>query len=329
MLPRSRRGFTLIELLVVIAIIAVLIALLLPAVQQAREAARRTQCRNNLKQLGLALHNYHDTHRVLPYSGMGYSWTSANTALPTGFTQNPRWFNHNGLVQLLPYIDQSPLYSRFNFNEAFTLYNGHSPASTGVRVGDPLTNGNANLAGTFLNAFACPSDNGNPYLDGVNFNYGIGAGYTGPAPQKTSYDFSTNSSLVTREWATSAFNVRYMFGEGSHAKISDVTDGTSNTVAMTEGSYEMINGRASAWAYRGWVQIGLNLAATRINNWNYTTNTPIVGRRGSWGWASSLHAGGIHVLMGDGAVRFVGENTDLTLLLNLCRLSDGQVIGEF
>ena len=102
---RSRRGFTLIELLVVIAIIAVLIALLLPAVQQAREAARRTQCRNNLKQLGVALHNYHDTHRVFPLACIrGLQGSSANIE---GFGT---W-----LVYLFPYIDQTPLYNTFNF----------------------------------------------------------------------------------------------------------------------------------------------------------------------------------------------------------------------
>ena len=101
---RQVRGFTLIELLVVIAIIAILIALLLPAVQQAREAARRTQCKNMLKQWGLALHNYHDTHNRLPYGCMGL----ANSTPPTN--------NFGFHVLLLPYIDQAPLYNQFNFS---------------------------------------------------------------------------------------------------------------------------------------------------------------------------------------------------------------------
>lgn len=100
--PTRNAGFTLIELLVVIAIIAILIALLLPAVQQAREAARRTQCKNNLKQLGLALHNYHDTHSVFPPGLLGRCTTPD--------------LNASGLVMLLPYIEQNNLYSQFNFS---------------------------------------------------------------------------------------------------------------------------------------------------------------------------------------------------------------------
>lgn len=330
-MSRTRRtGFTLIELLVVIAIIAVLIALLLPAVQQAREAARRTQCRNNLKQLGLALHNYHDTHGVLPYSGIGYTWTSANTLLPTGFQQNPIGLNHNGLVMLLPHLDQAPLYSQFNFSGAMTLYSGHSPAMTGTFAGSPLTNGNAAVVGAYLAAFACPSDNGNPLHSATSFHYGVGTGYTGPAPQKTSYDFSTSSSYVTRAWQTDAANTRYMFGEGSKTKFSAISDGTSNTVAMSEGTYEVYNGTRSAWTYRGWVQVGHNIAATNINRWFYTSSvTPIPGRLGSWSWTGSLHTGGMHVLMGDGAVRFVNENTDFTVLDRLAKIADNLSVGEF
>ena len=110
-----RRAFTLIELLVVIAIIAILIALLLPAVQQAREAARRTQCKNNLKQMGLALHNYHDTFQVFPYgemNGIGQS--------PAAGTKR----NQNGLVMLLPYIEQANLYSTLDFSGSFGKYSG-------------------------------------------------------------------------------------------------------------------------------------------------------------------------------------------------------------
>src|SRR5688572_803295 len=110
-LRRGANGFTLIELLVVIAIIAVLIALLLPAVQQAREAARRTQCKNNLKQVGLALHNYHDSFNIFPFSVMGDGSCEA-TYIP------PRVTNARGWTMLLPYFDQAPLFNQYNSSNA-------------------------------------------------------------------------------------------------------------------------------------------------------------------------------------------------------------------
>src|ERR1700759_2816615 len=114
-MPRTRRGFTLIELLVVIAIIAVLIALLLPAVQQAREAARRSQCKNNMKQLGLAVHNYHDTYNHLP---MCYYWGPAGLPGPTGSpTQGPQ---SSWMIGILPFVDQAPLYSVLDFRYGVT-----------------------------------------------------------------------------------------------------------------------------------------------------------------------------------------------------------------
>ena len=328
---RSRRGFTLIELLVVIAIIAILIALLLPAVQQAREAARRTQCRNNLKQIGLALHNYHDTHNVLTYSGIGYSWTAPNGGLPAGFQQNPIGLNHNGLVMLLPYIDQSPLYNKFNFNQTMTNYTGHAYGWTGSLAGNAITNGNGALAGTVMAAFTCPSDNGTPTIPGADGAYGIGPGYTGPDPRKTSYDFVVAGDLTNRLWATQTSANRYMFGEGSHTRLTDIKDGTSNTVAVSEGTFDMYNGIRSAWAYRNWVHTGIDIASARLNQWDfYGYNVPPrPGVLGSWQFAGSTHTGGLHFLMGDGAVRFVSENIDTSTVSKLARISDGGVLGEF
>src|SRR5688572_16336833 len=127
-MPRQRkRGFTLIELLVVIAIIAILIALLLPAVQQAREAARRTQCKNHLKQFGLAIHNYHDTHRAFPRLTSGSQGTGFGT----------EWRGFSAHVMLLPYIDQAPLYNQIDFQwhaETDTAATPTDPAPTNINI---------------------------------------------------------------------------------------------------------------------------------------------------------------------------------------------------
>jgi len=144
---RSRRGFTLIELLVVIAIIAVLVALLLPAVQQACEAARRSTCKNKLKQLGLALHNYHDTHSVFPFAGSSVSLGGNASADPIK--------NTSGLSMLLPFLDQAPLYNNLDFNIA----SGDRDAGTGtVLVSAGGTNDQ--WVSEKLDIFLCPSDDG-------------------------------------------------------------------------------------------------------------------------------------------------------------------------
>ena len=182
-----RRAFTLIELLVVIAIIAVLIALLLPAVQQAREAARRSQCKNNIKQIGLALHNYHDTFSVFPYAEMMGSGQAA------GVVANIR--NQNGLVQLLPYLDQAPLYNTFNFSAPFGKYQVAGTASTVVVPA-------ANLAAstTKLAVFTCPSDSGIATLDDDSTYYGCSTGAT--KSYKSSYQFSVHRSHAPVNWTS-------------------------------------------------------------------------------------------------------------------------------
>src|SRR5438128_4894448 len=139
-MKRRRLGFTLIELLVVIAIIAVLIALLLPAVQMAREAARRTQCKNNMHQLGLAMHNYHDVHRVFPAEVIWWTWVP-NALHPAG----ANFFTHK--VAILPYMDEAPIYNSINFN-------------FGCRCCWSSADADVNMTGrqVYINAFVCPSD---------------------------------------------------------------------------------------------------------------------------------------------------------------------------
>jgi len=163
---RSLQGFTLVELLVVIAIIGILIALLLPAVQAAREAARRSQCVNNLKQIGLAAQNYHDTHRVFPPAGLNYG---ALGAVPTVMPNNI--MNTSGFVLMLPFLEQQPLYSRYNQNASASdsIYNG---AKAGSTIAGTPTGGNDAIAATQLPAFLCPSDDGQRVM-GTGGAYGI------------------------------------------------------------------------------------------------------------------------------------------------------------
>ena len=159
-----RRGFTLVELLVVIAIIAVLIGLLLPAVQKVREAANRIQCVNNLKQLGLACHNYHDANGRLP-PGRKSLGNTQGAAIAT-FPSDPIVLNHHGLVYLLPYIEQGNLHSRFNLSAASgnfmaSVVFGY-PITAGTRLSTPdaIASGNAALSAVEIKTLLCPSDGG-------------------------------------------------------------------------------------------------------------------------------------------------------------------------
>lgn len=317
-----RQGFTLIELLVVIAIIAILIALLLPAVQQAREAARRSQCRNNLKQIGLALHNYESTHKVFPPAGIGYGWCNLGTG-------TPQIKNLNGLTLLLPYLDQVAIKNKLNFNDAMQGLNTGCCCSlvgntTGTLAG---TTASINAQAPFLNeslpAFRCPSDNGNPF-QGVGTCYGTASGNGGA---KTNYDFITaRGDFTCNYWSAAANTVKRMFGENSSTRMGSVKDGTANTLMVGETTLEVYNGRTASWGYRGWVMTGIDVEGTGINRWYYSAGIPIIpGRLSSWGQAGSTHPGGAHFTMGDGSVRFLSQNISLALLTNLGKMSDGQV----
>jgi len=325
-----RHGFTLIELLVVIAIIAILIALLLPAVQQAREAARRTQCRNNIKQLGLALHNYHDTHGVLPFAVANNGYSASGQIVT----------NHKGFVGLLPYFDQGPLYNQFNFNWATGIHNGGG--GTLVGGSDPAINTNLNLSRTILPMLLCPSDDGSQTEPWADTNYGCGV--SGSA--RSSYQFSIRdqgwASFPSAIWDTEKdrygdAGVRRMFGCNSRCRLTDVKDGTSNSVAISETTLEVDDGRTGVWACASHVGYGVDFGASGygINNWlccawrSPPNQQSQVGRNGEHSSPGSRHDGGCHVLLGDGAVRFISQNIDTTTRDRLARISDGQTVGEF
>ncbi|WP_339732668.1 DUF1559 domain-containing protein [uncultured Gimesia sp.] len=321
---KRRLGFTLIELLVVIAIIAILIALLLPAVQQAREAARRASCKNKIKQISLALHNYHETHRVFPPGAINYGWCSEKA---TFMPLSPARTNHNknGLSLLLPFLDQAPLYNKINQETANSAQNsGYCCSYTGN--GKPLAGNpadNADAMSALLDVFLCPSDSGSTHL-GTGAPYGTAAA---PGPAQTNYEFSADQTIDCNLWSNQAPNARKIFGENSRSKISDIKDGSSNTLMVCETAREVANGEAPAWGMRGWVTTGGDIDPG-INVWDVPTGwtRPDVGNLNSWGQVGSLHTGGAHFGLGDGAVRFISENTDLTLLKRLGTMSDGSVV---
>jgi len=213
---RSRKGFTLIELLVVIAIIAILISLLLPAVQQAREAARRTQCRNNLKQIGLALHNYHDVHTQFPPGRMSPS-RGGNVDVTYEC-----WYGHlSPLYHCLSYIDQANVYNAMDHN------------NTRVRFSSPLCNANGFVNDLNISAFECPSDPG--HQSGVNTNsyrmnigaQAFGGRFFGPA-------LVVDGTFTPAAGAGIDGATGGAFGDTSGYSVGKFTDGTSNTCLYAE-----------------------------------------------------------------------------------------------
>ncbi len=325
-----RRGFTLIELLVVIAIIAVLIALLLPAVQQAREAARRSTCKNNLKQLGLSLHNYHEAFNTLPPSVLGFGAAITATDYYTPVFAKHR--NTSGLVMLLPFLDQAPMYNLWNHNSAASAANGGNPIYSASTV-QGNADDNAVLSRTPMPVFTCPSDSGNAYYPGADLYYGISTNNAGG--YRSNYAFSThyNDAIYNHYGSTVAVSDRRAFGPDRKTNFSDFTDGLSNCVLMAEQTREKYNGAIGGWSYTCWVNAGLDFSRDwyRINQWDYysTPGSSLPGRLGQWMTAGSLHTGGCHVVLGDGSVRFVSENIDGSTQNNLSRISDGKVLGEF
>jgi prepilin-type N-terminal cleavage/methylation domain-containing protein/prepilin-type processing-associated H-X9-DG protein len=300
--PCRHRGFTLIELLVVIAIIAVLIALLLPAVQQAREAARRMQCRNNLKQLGLALHNYHETHSVLPPAG-GQIFPGGN-----GFAWG---------AMILPQIDQSPLFMQLDFN-----------------VVNTSTASNRNLINTSLPIFRCPSD---PTLSNYLVS-NVTAPLTPYSVATASYAGIVGDDVTC---GTNLFLVpgNGFFKSRRVVRLRDVTDGTSQTFAIGEWRdidpntdeislheswhttwccWEMASGSSG---HSGGFKIVITVQAP-MNSGACSFPDKIMS-------ISSQHVGGANVLLADGSARFVSESTELLTLKRLATIAGGEVVGEY
>ncbi|MEZ6032507.1 MAG: DUF1559 domain-containing protein [Planctomycetaceae bacterium] len=333
-----RSAFTLIELLVVIAIIAILVSLLLPAVQQAREAARRTQCKNNLKQIGLALHNYESTYTTFPMGDCSVNYGAGD--VPQASVQ----------AYILPYLDGNNNYATFNFNYQ--------------------VNGNANNTQAriqFIPSFHCPSDPGGTrnfiasLIDAASSNY-----------MQCMGSHSDHAGYVVSGTTTPRTSRHGVFSRNSRIRIGDITDGTSNTALFGEikkgpnhtGSLLAIaagdprdfqvatrvtttwtgndqltppadceNRATTAWMYRGLQYYRGLLVATYYNH----TLPPNSRKRDcvtSTLWqghlaARSYHTGGAQIVLADGSVRFASENVDAGVWSAVGSINNGEVVGEF
>lgn len=321
---RKAFGFTLIELLVVIAIIAILIALLLPAVQQAREAARRTQCKNNMKQIGLALHNYHDTHGRFPPTQIMVHYGGPNSTNPL-----PR--NHTWISMILPFLEQTALYNSINFSNP--MFN----PTTGLFQKD--ANGK-DIVSYNLTMLQCPSDPG------------FGGGISAHGLSHTNYAGNMGWDWHYRgpHWASGPFQ------NGSEGtKLEHMKDGTSNTICVAEVSTQSFTPRAGAPSHQAMGGVirgdgignavfrtpfidtgsngdvmdsaalrGLGLVGTRAwvrpdgvtaSYWwkaspyaHPPTYLACFGMNNNWPGSSSVHTGGGQFLLCDGSVRFLSEN---------------------
>jgi prepilin-type N-terminal cleavage/methylation domain-containing protein/prepilin-type processing-associated H-X9-DG protein len=330
---RSPRGFTLIELLVVIAIIAILISLLLPAVQQAREAARRTQCRNNLKQIGIALHNYHDVYNAFPPGNITMGRCCSVPSLI------------NWAISILPYIDQANLQNTYDFNKS-----NEDPANLKVvQQPLPLYNCPSDInAGTLLEPESGPRRN----QAGANSRWAISS-YRGMG----GVGWKTNNDTVPyrRQWDSSDIlnsnandKLRGIFhwtgandnpansmtgwtGRWGPVKIRDVVDGTSNTLAVGEFHTISRPQRATFWGY-SYTSFVLSCATpqarTLIPDYDKCAmqgdSNPC---KRAWG---ALHSGGaINFLKADGSVGNITPNIDSGIYLAISTIQGGEVVGEY
>ncbi len=339
-MSRSRRAFTLVELLVVIAIIGILIALLLPAVQAAREAARRSQCTNNMKQQGLALQGHHDAYGAFPNGGAGTAgWGGPNSTVPE------RW-GHSQWVRVLPFLEQAPMYDQLQW--------GTKDLTIGNTVHSGWSTNSAVWRDAVIPALICPSSvlkNTGPWNNVAGHYMGIAGAVPmqfGPQPTGKFQDTVGVAHNNDADWGiTSSRGMLPNYGSntapkeqtGPHIlglKMRDCSDGTSNTMLVGEMSHFVFDalgnkddrrpGRKWGWhmgGLSGWRDWGPHTNNVTLR---YGPNAKVLGQQGvdDWtGWAdaspanpplTSAHPGGVTVLRTDGSVQFMSDTVDLTVM---------------
>ena len=293
---RKLSGFTLVELLVVIAIIGILVALLLPAIQAAREAARRTQCNNNLKQIGVAMHNYHDTHKVLPAGCIG-------NRTPTGV---PDW---GWAVSIMPFMEMDALYQQLDIGTKRITQFYYAAATVEEKA----------LVQTPIPAYRCPSDVAKPLNNLCLF------GSQNPA----FFDLATGNYVASSGTGTNAgtTDAGGLFYGNSWKTFRDVLDGTSSTLMAGERDASHL---AAVWAGTGKNDSYGNEGSARtmfragfVINWDYVwSGNPENQGKG----LASLHPGGVNLALADASVRWFPQTTNSAVMQDLGNRADGNTV---
>lgn len=348
--PRRSRGFTLVELLVVIAIIGVLVGLLLPAVQQAREAARRMSCSNNLKQIGLGLHNYHDTFRSLPNAGLG--WVD-----DSGFVGTKDDDGYGFLCFLLPFIEQGNLYEQIDPSGYWEEDHGISGRPVQHMV-EAIAGGSATpriqtrwaAATTPVATYLCPSSAMPVNAPQQWAIFGSGDFGVGALPVNPVYHANQSVGLATSSYKGCGGSARgdnsmlVKRSEGEPRNFRDVIDGLSNTIMVAESAYVRATGvskppqagdsPSGVGDWPVWFGMPRSDEPVRITG---RTSSPInaftsagkMYRAIDDDCAFSFHSGGAQFAFGDGSVHFISESVSMETYSNLCGMNDGNVVGEF